>query len=329
MKDMNKHNLSTSNFNAKKDVLTVIIKFLIIWVIILGFFFCVVSPEYAKGYTASLIDKVNRLESVNEPKIILIGNSNVAFGIRSEMIEAAFEMPVINMGLHGGLDNALHEEMAKFNVNRGDVIIICHSEFNDDDTLSESAAALAWITIENHWELWKMIRIKDIPAMLKSFPTYMKKANTLYLNGEGNKTADSPYERSSFNEYGDNIYSVTHEQTFAFAEGDITVPEISAEFINRINDLNEFAEQKGATLLIAGYPIGEGIYTPDKKEYDAFEEELRSQVDCDVISHYRDYFIDYKYFYNTSLHLNYEGAGIRTEQLIHDLKTYFEETNKK
>lgn len=50
-------------------------------VIINGFFLHYISPQYFYGYDASIIDKVNRAESISEPKIILVGNSNLAYGI--------------------------------------------------------------------------------------------------------------------------------------------------------------------------------------------------------------------------------------------------------
>lgn len=45
----------------------------------------------------------------------------MAFGFQSEQIEEAFGLPVVNLGLHGGLGNAFHEEMAKINVCEGDI----------------------------------------------------------------------------------------------------------------------------------------------------------------------------------------------------------------
>ena len=41
------------------------------------------------------------------------------FGFNSEEIEEAMGMPVVNMGLHGGMGNAFHEEMGKLNVQPG------------------------------------------------------------------------------------------------------------------------------------------------------------------------------------------------------------------
>lgn len=320
---MNRQNLSTSSFKGKKGAVIVTAKFILLWAAVFAFFFLAVAPEYLNGYDASLIDKVSRLQSVSGPKIVLIGNSNLAFGIRSEMMEEAFGMPVVNMGLHGGAGNAFHEEMAKLNVQEGDIVIVCHSDFGDDDTLEEDEASLLWIIVENHRNLWKLIRFKDIPVMIKTFPVYIKKASTLFLSGMGNRADGSSYDRNAFNEYGDNIYSETHPESFVFQENMVCVPQISNECVDRLNRLNRFLEQRGAVMLVAGYPIGDGEYTPPKEDFDAFEKRLREKLDCEVISHYRDYFIGYEYFYNTLLHLNDEGAKIRTAQLIDDLKRYF------
>ena len=107
---MHKHNLSTSNFNSIFKLGSKVF----ILIIILFIFFYSVSCQYQDNYNASLLDKVERLNNIHEPKIVLLGNSNLAFGIDSQMIEDELNMPVVNMGLHGSLGNAFHEEMAKF-----------------------------------------------------------------------------------------------------------------------------------------------------------------------------------------------------------------------
>ncbi len=58
-----------------------------------------VMPHYSYKYTSSLLNKMERLESIEEFKIGLIGNSNLAFGIDSAKIEEEFGMSVVNMGL--------------------------------------------------------------------------------------------------------------------------------------------------------------------------------------------------------------------------------------
>jgi hypothetical protein len=290
---------------------------------VMAFDYFVIGNQYLGNYQASLIDKTERLQTIDEAKIILIGNSNVCFGVNSEMIEEAFDMPVVDMGLHGGLGNAFHENMVKLGVSKGDIVILCHSNYSDDDTIGDSE--LAWITLEFHKELWGFLRQKDILTLLKAYPRYFMNAFLLWIRGESGNTAsdETCYSRSAFNKYGD--ISRRFDDTYEFTETSVVVPEINDTCINRINKLNEYIREQGATLLIAGYPIGYGEYTPDASEYDSFEKELREKVDCDVISHYTDYFIPYEFFYNTNLHLSEEGAEIRTKLLIEDLSNWKKE----
>lgn len=284
----------------------------------------IIGNQYEDDYDASLIDKVARVESINEPKIILIGNSNLAFGIDSEMIEDAVGMPVVNMGLHGGLGNAFHENMAKLNLRKGDIVIICHSSFSDDDTISDSL--LAWTTVEYRRELWKLVRKKDYYEMALALPTYILNAYTKklisFVHRKNTMEINTCYSRYAFNEYGDVMFKPKEgaaQTSDLFQEGSISVPEINDICVNRLNRLNAYVKGKGAVLLVAGYPIAEGEFTPPKGDYVAFQQELKERLDCDVISDYTDYFIPYRYFYDTILHLNEEGARMRTEQLIEDV----------
>lgn len=314
--DMNKRSLSTSN--SKKNIIF-IIKLFVAFMLLIGYIYHVL-PQYEQGYNASLIDKVNRLESIDEPKVILLGNSNLAFGINSELIEEAMGMPVVNMGLHGGNGNAFHEEMARYNVTPGDIYILCHCDYNDGNLILETMTA--WSTIENHFHLWKILRTDDVETMATSFPVYLKKSLNLYSSGSGNQDPGGVYARSVFNEYGD--VAVLREGSRYTFEEEVGVPGIGDISAERINRLNKYLTERGASLVVAGYPIGNGRLTTDASEFINFQEQLAERLDCPVISNYVDYMLDYKYFFNTNFHLNSEGTELRTVQLISDLKRWQE-----
>lgn len=318
---MNKHNLSTSNF---KETGKFILKCFLFLALTIGFLLHL-SPQYLGNYQASLIDKVERLESIQEPKIVLIGDSNLAFGIDSERIEEAFGMPVVNMGLHGGQGSAFHEEMAKINVNEGDLYIVCHCKYSDDDRIQNED--LAWITIENHPSLWKILRAEDYLPMIKAYPVYLKKCIALWIEDRGNQMDKGVYSRKAFNGYGD-IEWRDRGQEYAFKEGDIFIPQISDDACARLNELNRYLTERGATLLIAGYPITLIDSTPSADLYMEFQRKLEEKLDAPVISDYTDYFYPEEYFLNTEYHLNNIGKRARTNQLIADLEGYFEGLNK-
>lgn len=328
---MNSRNLFIFSFKGceilaknKKNIIF-FIKCFVLVVILFLLCFHVIMPQYLGGNQAALIDKTERLESISEPKIVLVGNSNLPFGIVSEDMEKALGRPVVNMGLHGGVGNVFNEQAAKINVREGDLIVLSPSSFSDEGTIKNPE--LAWVTIENHLELYRFIPKKDVPAMIKAYPSYLKKCINLWINGIGNLDADEIYSRNQYNEYGDNISS-RPKSVPELDLSEVAVPVIGDAYIERINALNQYVTERGATLVIAAYPIAYHDKAPSKRKYRLFEKELKEKIDCPVISEYTDYCMKPKYFYNTYLHLTNKGASIRTKKLIIDIQNYLENTEK-
>lgn len=276
------------------------------------FFFVFASDAMSLSYVAAIGDKVERLASIEEPKIILIANSNLAFGIDSETIEEAYDIPVVNMGLHGALGNHLIEQIAKGYISEGDIVVIAHSDYNDS-TLSDPT--LLFPMMVSNAYVASVIQKNYLLDVIKEAPAYMWEV-TLMISRGATLHSDE-YSRDCFNEYGDVAYERIGS-TVTFTE--TTSLLVSQEALDRLNEYNVYCENAGATLVIAGFPIGNGEYTPTVDEITEFQNTLQAGLDCQVISDYTDYLIDYEYFYNSILHLNDEGAAIRTAQLIEDLQ---------
>lgn len=294
--------------------------FLLSAALVFALHFFVIGNQNLGSFQAALLDKTERLRSIDEPKLILIGNSNLAFGVDSEKIQEALGMPVVNMGLHGGLGNAFLENMVKLDISEGDIVVVCHSDYDDDGTIPDPA--LAWITVEMHPEFWKLIPAKAIPQMLKAYPSYLYSSAVRFLTGSPKNVPETgtSYSRAGFNAFGD--VCVRGEDSFVFTEDSVAVPQVGEETAARLNALNHYILSRGATMVVAGYPIGSGEFTPAKAEFDAFEAQLREALDCPVISRFADYFIPYSCFYDTVFHLNDEGVKLRTGQLIADLQDW-------
>ena len=278
-------NRDFKKFFAKLFLLAVVVPVAFASLATFGVFF--VGSQYQEGYNASLIDKVARLKSIHEPKIILAGNSNLSFGMNSPMLQEAINMPVVNLGLHGGLGNAFHENIAKINLNSGDIVIVCHSNYSDDHTISN--VPLAWITVEYHKDLWEIIRPQDYLDMLQAWPGYWWKSLVKKLFPEKKDADESAYSRSAFNEYGDverkpDDKRATKEGIIKKAiENKIKVPDINDTCIKRLNELNRYVTERGAVMLVAGYPITSGDFTPPREDYYTFTRELSARLSCDVI----------------------------------------------
>lgn len=288
---------------------------------VLIFDFTVVGNQYSHFYTSSLVDKVDRLCSITEPKIILVGNSNVSFGMDSAVLEEAMGMPVVNLGLQGALGNAFHEEIAKLNIGQGDIVVVSHIDYADDDKLDDPE--LAWITVEKNPQLLQILRPKDWLPMLRAYPNYAFNCFIRWQRGWNTIPKGTLYIREGVNEYGDFVMRTGQETaSYQFRAGELTVPQVGDACIERMNKLNEYIRNKGAQMVVSYYPIADGEFTPDREAYHAFAEELESRLDCPVISDIDSYFFPYDCFFDTIYHLNEKGARLRTEQLIHDLQNW-------
>ena len=282
--------------------------------------FFVAAPQHQELYTGAIADKIQRLESLESPKIILAGDSNLAFGMDSARLEEAFDMPVVNLGGHGGLGNGFHLNMAKRNIQAGDIVVISTTGYASTGVLDP---ALAWITIEGNTDYLSLVPSGDGFKMLKALPKYVLKTLFYWVTGTGNQTPDDAYARSAFNPYGDNVFPRT-ETTFYFHPDSVNTPVISPEGMQVINEFAAYCADRGATCLIAAAPIACQPDVVDVQAFVDFEQELRQAAACDVISHYPDYLYDHTLFSDTASHMTQEGVALRTQQLIKDLSVWME-----
>lgn len=275
-------------------------------------------PQYTGLFNAALLDKYGRLASLKGPKVVLLGDSTLAFGVDSAALEAATGLPVVNMGLHQGLGFPFYADITKPHIGEGDLVIVCFASYSAYNA-GLGDPLLAWVTLENHPALWRHVRPAYYPALLRTLPTYARRALNLLLDGQGNRTpTDTYYARAALNAYGDvalprpaNIINEAENPT-GFIPGPMD-PALRAE----LNAYHDYVQSKGATLYFACAPI----YAPDVsgevlRTFDALEAQLRADLRCTMLLHYADSLYDAALFYDTKLHLNDTGVARRTGAFI-------------
>lgn len=317
--DLARRSLSTLNSNKKVNF---IFKLFLLAAIIVTFILLLI-PQFGATYNAALIDKVDRINSIDEPKIVLIGNSNVAFGYDSKVIEDSMGMPVVNMGLHGGMGNKFHDDMMGYNVTPGDIYVVSHVSYWRMNKIEDPL--LGWITFENHPKLWYLVKECDYKNMFHSFTAYVKKAVVRYYSFTPDETDETAYSRAAFNEYGD--VAIEREATGGDFRSDIYPPTVDKAEVDALNEWKRYLEERGATLVIAGFPLIIDQWPEEAgEEYmNDYQVQLEAAMDSDVISDWKDYCFTSDYFYDTPYHLTSEGARLRSEQLVKDLQKWQQE----
>ena len=72
---------------------------------------------------AVVIDKSRRLQQLPSPKIVLVGGSNVCYGVDAKLLQDSLRMPVVDMSINGGVGMSFYYEQVKPFINKGDIVI--------------------------------------------------------------------------------------------------------------------------------------------------------------------------------------------------------------
>lgn len=279
-------------------------------------------PVYGQTFLGELSPKFNYLNKIEEPKIIVIGGSNVAFGLDSELLEQHIGMPVINFGLYATLGTKMMMDLSKANVNAGDIVILAPEM--DEQTLSlyfNAEAALQGL--ESDWRILRYIPKENYSDLVGGIYDYVS-SKIKYLHS-GPLNPSGIYNRDSFNKCGDIVYARPHN-TMPLGYDPTKVLKLTpalfdAEFIDYVNEYTAYCEQQGAVVYFSFPPMNASATEPSNTEDALFDFccYLYEKLDCKVISNVNDYIIESNYFYDSNFHLNDSGAILRTSLLAHDI----------
>ena len=87
---------------SKTTLVITLVSLFLIFILPIAFILTIsflLPPVYNETFVGELSEKYELLNNTEEPKIVVIGGSSVAFGLNSEMVKEELGMPVVNFGL--------------------------------------------------------------------------------------------------------------------------------------------------------------------------------------------------------------------------------------
>lgn len=140
---------------------------------------------------------------------------------------------------------------------------------------------------------------------------------------------DGNYSGSDlYNIYGDmTMFRVGHpnpNERISQDWCDFTIHNVTPKAIESLNTVYDNLKEQGINVLFTYFPKNRYCLSVRTNEdtIKELEEEFNSLLHAPVISKIDDYIYDANYFYLIDNHLSSEGAMIRTERVINDLKNY-------
>ena len=286
---------------------------------------------YDETYYAELSDMYERLKSTEGKKLILVGNSDVAFGTDGELLESllrekGYDYTVCPVGLYGAVGTSAMLDLAKSELHKGDVVVLVAEPLSSTLTTYFGAEAY-WKCSESDLSLLLPPSGERKGALAGSFVSYLQQRLTLAKTGE-KPVAEEAYRKSAFNDRCDLVYErAGNTMPLGYDTSvpiDFAAVTIEDAFTGEVNALIRKAETKGASVVVSFSPMNRSAVTdPSDEAVLGFFSLINEAFRCPVISDPNDYILDSGWFYDSNLHLNSAGARVRTALLAEDLLAYW------
>ena len=277
-------------------------------------------PQYSNTFVGALNEKYDRLHSIEESKIVVVGGSSVAFGLDSEMLERYTEMPVVNFGLYAALGTKLMLDLSRSAIGEGDVVII--SPELDPQTLSlYFSSEETLMALDDDFSMLLDIPAENKLSLLGGMWSFAAGKLRLMLDGTV-LNPDGAYNSANFNEQGDLVYPRPENIMDVYYDENtpvnLTPDTVAPDFIDYLNDYVRECERRGAEVFFAYCPTNE-LSVVDRALAASFHEFLSDSLDCEIIGTPDEAIMEAGYFYDTNFHLNDAGAAANTVRLTRDI----------
>ena len=270
---------------------------------------------------AAIIDKENLLHATASPKIVFVGGSNVAMGIDSPLVEAQAGMPVVNMGLHGGLGLRFDLNEVKPYVHAGDLIVVS-PEYQSLTGLVDGDETLLDV-LYLYPEAARYLEPGQFVMLASRLPASIQ-VQFMGLVANVFTTQAAPlYTREGFDRHGDETSHLNKASPIdltdkhLFGSAPLAVDE---ESIRVLNEFDAYARGVGARVVLVYPPLPDTQYAENKKIIQQVCQELHVKSTVRVLGSPSDSVFPIDYFFDTLYHLNARGREERTAKIIADLQ---------
>ena len=268
----------------------------------------------------SIIDKIKLLENTTEPRIILVGGSNLSFGINSKEIQDKTGYNVVNTSIQGGYGMQFDISFVREHVRKNDIVILSPEYRNFYGSSVKGDKILFYVLFDTYPEAKKYISPLQWFYLSQFFPKYsIEKINGFfkhYLIPNQKIVENVVYLRESYNTYGD-IDTHWDLKPSPFGSYKSPIGDFNSEAIELITNFEAECKAKGASFFITFPCLQKASYENMEPKIDLVYKKLKENH-FKLLGYPKRYQVDDSLLFNTAYHLNKKGLDIRTSLLIED-----------
>lgn len=294
-------------------------------------------------YAYASVTKHKRLAEYDSRKIVLVGGSNLAFGIDSTMIQHATSCPVVNMGMNGYLGVRYMLEEIKTEIKPRDVVILAFEWDNFYKSVEGTSSDLLAIVKVNPVAFTflsprqKLDVITTIPLVAQAKAKRLIKESFLSITSSVTGRNSKPHggedqliemieSVEGFTPDGDLVSHLGVKWPYAREDGIIPKGRpIESQMIDLMRDFTTEMAKRDIAVMVSYTPVIREFYDRHQNELSGAHKIINTTPPLIAPSPPSAFVYDEPYFFDTVYHLNAEGRRLRTQKLIDDLKLQLNE----
>lgn len=264
--------------------------------------------------------KCQRLEKIQEPRIIFVGGSNLFYGLDSKRIQDSLNMEVINTGLGAPIGLKYMLDDISLYAKEGDIIVFAPEWQHFYTAMYSQGNALSTVMRLAGWKKWKLLNTEQLIHVMEGIPNSLQtKLNPLnYVMGRNHKPR--------FNEYGDYVEHWDKKMIYRSHPKPITEKfdkDFGAYFIAGLKKL-----QTRCQVYMIPPSTCDKAFEKWKPQVEEVTEFLDREGFPFLYSPKESSFPE-NMMYDTDYHLNKKGVDKRTGRIIEALRPYVKPISEK
>ncbi|SFC35487.1 hypothetical protein SAMN04489722_102271 [Algibacter lectus] len=310
----------------KKFVINIcLFLFGIIFFITLGI--CLPNLATTKSNDYSIIEKHQLLKKIESPRLILVGDSNVAFGFNSQLFADSLNINPINTAIHAGYGlKYILDDTYDF-IKKGDIIIVspAYSQFYGNTFLGREPLLYSLKALPSNVPLLSLKQGYNLLQYIPKYSIQNYKGFSKSILMEEKKLSKNDnnfvYSRKSINKYGDMVshwgLAKIDFEPYVIKKTD----KFNEESFKYLKDYITKVNSKGAQVFFSYPSLMKTSYVLNKEKIE-YLEKLLEQNNISTIGSPTSYFYGDNYYFNSPYHLGFQGANKRTLLHVEFLKHY-------
>jgi hypothetical protein len=259
--------------------------------------------------------KDSMLAHMSGPRIILIGGSNLSLGIDSKKIQDSLDLRPINTATHAALGLMYMMDNTLRFVKEGDVVLVAPEYDHFYGDFAYGGYELLITTVDIDRSTLNLLTAKQWMNLYQYFPKFtITKLNPMKYRY---KKQSPLYYETSFNEFGDVTLHWDSKPT------PVLPLKIKGDMNERVFEALKSFEanviRRKAKMYVTFPGFQESSFNVNKQKIDEVEAMYR-KMNFKVLGTAADYKINDSLMFDTPYHLSKEGAKIRTERVISQLR---------